>query len=165
MFSDVWIGNAGRMHDARVWLGSNLYRHLPRLLAGRKFHILGDKAYPLSPYLLPPFKGAVHGHLKRFNSRHAAIRQHIERAFGLLKSRWRILREMPLTPPRWSIVTHACCILHNICTAANEPIDEEHDPDFGDDGNDNGNDNDNGDNAANDLVYAAQKRNTIARYL
>ena len=163
LFIDVWIGNADRMHDSRVWMGSNLRRHLPRLLQNRKFHILGDKAYPLSPYLLPPYKGNVRGDMKRFNSAHASIRQCIERAFGLLKSRWRIFREMPLTPPRWAVVTHACCILHNVCTIANEPIDEEDDPDLGGDGEDGG---DQGANNMNDdLNYAVQKRNAIARFL
>ncbi|KAI4455515.1 dde superfamily endonuclease [Holotrichia oblita] len=87
----------GRMHDARVFRISPLYRQLiedPRLLPPQQ-HILGDAAYPLLTNLLKPYRD--NGHLTeqqtRFNQSLAAQRSAIERAFGLLKDGFNNLEE------------------------------------------------------------------------
>ena len=85
-----------------------------------------DAGYTNGPGFLAPYRGTRY-HLKEwvgnrrpenykelYNLRHSRARNVIERAFGLLKKRWSILR----TPSFFDIKTqvgiiNACCILHN----------------------------------------------------
>ncbi|KAL0540005.1 hypothetical protein IC582_024231 [Cucumis melo] len=47
--------------------------------------------------------------------KHSSARNVIERAFGVLKSRWTILREKPYYPVEVQCRTIlACCLLHNL---------------------------------------------------
>ena len=39
----------------------------------------------------------------------------IEQAFGALKNRWRILKNLNMGLDRATTITLACCILHNYC--------------------------------------------------
>lgn len=89
LFTDVFIGMPGRVHDARVLRLSPLYRFLtdnPPLLSAEE-HLLGDAAYPLMQNVMKPFRD--NGHMTqqqiRFNQVLATQRQAVERAFGLLK--------------------------------------------------------------------------------
>ncbi|CAN1248945.1 hypothetical protein LINPERPRIM_LOCUS6931 [Linum perenne] len=46
--------------------------------------------------------------------KHACARNVIERAFGLLKMRWAILRDTTwYSPEVFGRIVHACCLLHN----------------------------------------------------
>jgi hypothetical protein len=97
------------------------------LLRPSKTYILGDSSYANYDWLLVPYKD--NGHLTRvqnhYNYIHSATRIKIEQAFGLLKSRWRVLRNPIETDLK--IVPHivsCCCILHNICEERKEIIDE-----------------------------------------
>lgn len=91
-----------------------------------KFYLV-DGGLPLKSTLLPPYRG-VRYHLKEystsgpqnarelFNLRHSSLRNCIERAFGVLKRRFPIIRSA--TEPFYSCETQsqiflACCILHN----------------------------------------------------
>lgn len=81
-------------------------------------HLVGDLAYKLHDNLLIPYRD--NGHLKQrqhnYNFCHASARIVIERAFGLLKGRFRsilttfAMNRVDLIP----IHILACCILHNI---------------------------------------------------
>ena len=91
-------------------------------------------------WLLTPFRD--NGHLSRqevnYNNKHAKTRQTIERAFGLLKGRWRRLKfiEMENINECPAIVA-AAHVLHNFCLLADEEnIDEFLDEFNGDDGDD-----------------------------
>ena len=65
--------------------------------------ILGDAAFPLLMWLLPPFKNllnhraaanaAVRDRMNVYNYRHSSGRMIKEQAFGLLKNRWKILQD------------------------------------------------------------------------
>ncbi|MGH0183510.1 UNVERIFIED_CONTAM: hypothetical protein FKN15_012179 [Acipenser sinensis] len=61
----------------------------PQSVLPHNLHITGDAAYPLSQYLMTPFRD--NGHLsqqqKRYNQKLSSARMVIERAFGLLKNR------------------------------------------------------------------------------
>lgn len=89
-------------------------------------HLLGDSAYPLKNWLITPYKN--YGHLseeqKIFNRLHSKCRVSIERAFGLLKGRFRRLFYIDCLKPS-SIVEFiiTSCILHNICIQ-NDDVDE-----------------------------------------
>ncbi|XP_047518829.1 putative nuclease HARBI1 isoform X2 [Pieris napi] len=105
-FIDVLIGRPGRAHDASVFRTSTLYNQ----------HILGDSAYPLMLNVLTPFKD--NGHLSpqqiRYNVKHASIRSIIERAFGLLKGKFRRLRYLDVKSVDMGIVViSVACTLHN----------------------------------------------------
>lgn len=49
-----------------------------------------------------------------FNLRHASLRSKIERTFGILKNRFKMLTTQPFYPYRTQVaVVLACCVLHN----------------------------------------------------
>ncbi|CAG8476958.1 14048_t:CDS:2, partial [Ambispora leptoticha] len=90
-------------------------------------YILGDSDYANTDWLLVPY--CDNGHLtiiqQYYNYVHSATRIRIEQAFGIFKSRWRILCtpievETKIIP---SIVS-AYCILHNICESYGDEIEE-----------------------------------------
>ena len=60
----------------------------------RAFVLLaGDSAYPLMNWLLKPFadRGRLTPEQRKFNLKFSALRCVVERIFGMLKSRWRIM--------------------------------------------------------------------------
>ncbi|KAL0395346.1 UNVERIFIED_CONTAM: hypothetical protein Slati_4500800 [Sesamum latifolium] len=88
---------------------------------------LCDNGYGNVEGFLTPYRG-VRYHLKEwdhgaggpqsprelFNLRHASTRNVIERTFGLLKTRWGILRSPSYYPIRvQNKIIVACCLLHN----------------------------------------------------
>lgn len=86
--------------------------------------ILGDSAFPFRIWLMKPY---THANLTpeeaNFNYRLSRARMVIERAFGQLKSRWRVLyRKLESQPEAVKLATLACLILHNICIAANDSL-------------------------------------------
>ena len=90
--------------------------------------------------MLSPFRD--NGHLTRaqisYNEKHTRTCQPIERAFGLLKGRWRRLKyiEMDNVQEVPSVIS-AACVLHNFCLIADEGnIEEFLDLDDNDDGDD-----------------------------
>ena len=73
-----------------------------------------------------------------YNNKHARTRQPIERAFGLLKGRWRRLKyvEMENVEDVPSVVS-AACVLHNFCLIIDDgTIEDFFDDDDGDDNDD-----------------------------
>jgi len=68
-----------------------------------------------------PFKdtGRLAASEKRFNTTHSSARMVIERAFGLLKGRFRRLRcvEIVAVDELVSVIT-AICVVHNVCVIA-----------------------------------------------
>ena len=123
-FLDVFCAYPGSVHDARVYRNSPLYEVVQDLPS--KFHLLGDSAYPISKNLMTPFRD--NGHLtleeKRYNSAHSSTRVDIERAFGLLKGKFRKLKFLDMRNVEdipSTILT--CCALHNFILL-NESLDE-----------------------------------------
>ena len=122
-------GCPGSIHDARVLRQSGLYDFAEneQILAGPMRNIngteigpllAGDSAYPLINWLMKPFPDG--GHLaaeqRKFNLKFSALRCVVERAFGMLKSRWRIiLKEIEQKTTTLKRTVIAACVLHNIC--------------------------------------------------
>ena len=88
-------------------------------------YYLVDAGYSTRPGFISPFRG-VRYHLKEFsartpsnmkelfNYRHSSLRTSVERAFGSLKSRFKILTSRPFFPFETQVdIVIACCILHN----------------------------------------------------
>jgi hypothetical protein len=89
-------------------------------------YYLVDSGYPnqdgyLSPYTgtkyhLPEFRlaGAPTGKREIFNHAHSSLRNAIERAFGVLKQKWRILHGISSYPlEKQTDIIIACLALHN----------------------------------------------------
>jgi len=67
-------------------------------------------------YHLPEYRHAQEPQGKKeiFNFAHSSLRNVIERSFGVLKMKWRILLSMPRYPPHvQSQIIVACMALHN----------------------------------------------------
>ncbi|KAF2887456.1 hypothetical protein ILUMI_18717 [Ignelater luminosus] len=118
IFTDIFIGILGRVHDARVFRNSPLFEQLtgnPALLPPNQ-HLIGDAAYPLLTILMKPFRNSDHltPRQTRFNQVLSGQRSVIERAFGLLKGKWRRLKYLDVAlAAKIPEVVLAACILHN----------------------------------------------------
>ncbi|XP_061391094.1 putative nuclease HARBI1, partial [Musca vetustissima] len=118
----------GSCHDSFVWLVSNAKNYYKDLYAnGRNCWLLGDSGYGLEPYIITPYRNPEFNTVEhRFNRRHCAARNIVERTIGNLKSRFRCLQmALPYTPLKVSQIVNVCCSLHNICKHFNLPMDEE----------------------------------------
>lgn len=135
LFTDIYVGCPGRMHDARVFRNSPIYTRMvtenqPLLQPDQ--HLIGDSAYPLMINLMTPFRN--NGHLTeeqtRYNVKLSAIRSIIERAFGRLKGKFRRLKFLDvLTPAFGCEIITAACVLHNFILL-NGPQEEDEAVDY-----------------------------------
>ncbi|KAJ1526584.1 hypothetical protein ONE63_008170 [Megalurothrips usitatus] len=128
-FVHCFVGHAGSLHDQRVFRLSPVQDFLDD---ENKFpdgcHLVGDSAYKLHENLMVPYRD--NGHLtqrqKNFNFCLSSGRIAIERAFGLLKGRFRsLLHCLPMTDtaevPDFVL---ACCVLHNLCILQGYELNE-----------------------------------------
>lgn len=153
-FMDVYVGNSGRNHDVDVLHQSPFWSSLQngalgescrqnaRTLTAKEYNgsevemvvplmVIADAAYVIGPYVLPAFKegeSTISAQRLVFQNKHKTTRNVVERAFGVLKNRWRCL----LTPMQLDLaiiptVVSACVVLHNICIEYREadPTDDE----------------------------------------
>lgn len=128
LFTHVYVGNVGSVHDARVFRLSGLQNYISD---PAKFpydsHLIGDAAYPLLKQLMVPYTD--NGHLtqrqKNYNFCLSSFRMVVERAIGLLKGRWRSLLHNLAMGSIKLIPYHflACCVLHNICLMRNDELE------------------------------------------
>ena len=107
----------GSCSDKNVWKMSSLGQCVDFLIP-EGYHLLGDAGYTLNDNLLIPYtiyEGMPQDE-KDYNYLHSCSRIVIERAFGLLKGRWRILkRALNMKKPETAAQTIvACLILHNL---------------------------------------------------
>ena len=138
-FVDIYVGWPGRVHDARVFANSTLYKKgqdgvlLPNwteTISGKDVSlvILGDPAYPLLPWLMKtyPDNGRLNQQQKTFNYRLSHARVVVEHAYGRLKGRWRCLQKRldisVCDVPKFVV---ACVVLHNVCEVHGEAFDED----------------------------------------
>ncbi|XP_050257984.1 uncharacterized protein LOC126703109 [Quercus robur] len=122
-FTYVLAGWEGSAHDSRV-LNDAFARPGGFSIPNGKFY-LGDAGYGNKNGILSPYR-SVRYHLKEFsdrppenaqelfNLRHSSLRTTIERGFGVVKKRFRVLD----AEPYWSFPTQvkvvlACCVVHN----------------------------------------------------
>ena len=129
LFLDVATGFPGSCHDSRNLRNSSLFRRAqnneiltePEDVAENtriRPIILGDGAYPLLPWLVTsyPFGPALTRLQRKFNKKLSKGRVHVERAFGILKARWRcFLKRLDNQIENVSSIVITCCVLHNIC--------------------------------------------------
>ena len=118
------------MHDSCVLRRSSLFQKPQPTSAyiPAEMHLVGDPAYPLMERLLVPFKdtGRLGAREHKYNRCLSAARCTIERAFALLKGRFRRLKGLDMT--RIDVVPKvivACCVLHNICLQQQDDIEAD----------------------------------------
>ena len=138
-FIHATVGYPGSIHDARVLRLSGLYDFAEneQILSGPMRNIngteigpllAGDSAYPLTNWLMKPFpdRGRLTAEQRKFNLKFSALRCVVERAFGMLKSRWRIILkkiEQNTTTLKRTVI--AACVLHSICIEREELHDAD----------------------------------------
>ncbi|KAL0430313.1 UNVERIFIED_CONTAM: putative nuclease HARBI1 [Sesamum radiatum] len=124
-FTYVLSGWEGSAADSRVLRHAITKPHGLKVPIGNYY--LCDNGYSNSEGFLTPYRG-VRYHLRDydrgsggpqnkeelFNLRHSSAHNVIERTFGLLKTRWGILRSPSYYTPRTHTrIIMACCLLHN----------------------------------------------------
>ncbi|XP_051883901.1 putative nuclease HARBI1 [Pristis pectinata] len=108
--------HAGSCHDAVIVQHSTLpdLFHEDNHVQG---WLLGDQAYALQTWLMPPLSRPRTQAEEAYNQAQAATRAVVERAIRLLKSRFRCLDRssgaLQYTPQRVARIVIACCVLHN----------------------------------------------------
>lgn len=92
-FIDIFVGYPGSVHDARILKNSPIYTRGTYPPPG--YFLLADGGYPClqEPLaLITPYKRPVRGMAEqRFNYHHSKGRTIIERAFGMMKTRFRCI--------------------------------------------------------------------------
>ena len=139
-FTSINTGPPGSLHDSAHFKSSELYRKVEQGIMGG-FHddplrwpsglpfppyIVADRGYPLLSWCITPFKmGPMGVPLSReelwFNRKHSSTRMSVERAFGILKARFKeIGSKTSLKLDFLPTVVHSCCVLHNILLASKD---------------------------------------------
>lgn len=133
LFMDAFTGIPSKIHDARVFKLSFISKKLPNICQ-RRWHILGDAAYPLKTWLMTPFRdyGNLTAAEKKFNKKFSQTRVKIENSFALLKNRFRQLKRTDFASVgRTAKFIISCCVLHNQCILNNNFWSEYGDEDAG----------------------------------
>lgn len=128
LFTSIFVGNAGSVHDARVFRVSPVAQYFenPEIYFPNDSHLVGD-AYGINRNMMVPFKD--NSHLSRrqqnFNFCHSSARTVIERAFGIWKARWRSILDClsMITLEKIPEYIIATAVLHNICILNNDLLD------------------------------------------
>ena len=128
----------GSLHDARALRNSVIFQRTenqeiltdPVIQIGRNRigpYLVEDSAYPLGPWLLKPFPEATRNPREiAFNKELSSARVKVECAFGILKSRWRILQKRLDSEIEFSSkITIAYAVLHNFCINAGDEWDDD----------------------------------------
>lgn len=112
----------GSVHDARIWRNSEIAQRMQ----GSNSILLGDSAYPLTPFLQTPIRNPLTRAEIAFNRVHASERVVVERTIGLLKRRFPMLGSRIRVPlQRVPTYVVACVVLHNISILLNDHLDED----------------------------------------
>ena len=118
LFWDFDIGWTSLMHDANLWARTAIGQYCE---AGKlwPYTLVGDVAYPCRPWMLAPFKGHKDGLSREeyhWNFVQSSTRMCVERAFGMLKGRWRILlKRVDVHLKNVPDLVSTCLVLHNMC--------------------------------------------------
>ncbi|WVZ94828.1 hypothetical protein U9M48_040672 [Paspalum notatum var. saurae] len=125
-FTFVLAGWPGSVHDMRVFndATNNYKARFPHPPLGKYY--LVDLGYPNRAGYLAPYKGTKYhlpefrnstmprGMKENFNFAHSSLRNVVERAFGVLKMKWKMLLKVPAYPPaKQARLIVACMALHN----------------------------------------------------
>ncbi|RXM29197.1 putative nuclease HARBI1 [Acipenser ruthenus] len=86
----------------------------------------GDSGYGLKPMLMTPIANPATPQQRKYNKIHCSTRSTIERAFGILKVRFRCLDltggTLQYSPQGVCRLIVLCCMLHNTAIARSLPV-------------------------------------------
>ncbi|TWW54742.1 hypothetical protein D4764_0223880 [Takifugu flavidus] len=131
LFIDIFTGYPGSVHDARVLRNCPLY--VQGLYPPEGYCIVGDGGYPCMSRpiaLVTPYREPVANMMvARFNRHHAKARSVIERAFGIMKTRWRAIffKALEVKPAFATKVVACCTILDNVCLQNGDSMEPSED--------------------------------------
>lgn len=106
-FSMFSVISSGSTNDSLAWDMSAMKDIIERQhRLPSRFYVIGDEAFTTTDQLLTPYSGhGLDAWQDSFNYHLSAMRQCIERAFGLLTNRWGILwRPLRCAMDRWPLV-------------------------------------------------------------
>ena len=122
-FIFAYMGHTASVHDARIYKECPLYRNPTAYFESHEY-LLADKAYPVGPHLIPPFKEpeARRADCTNFNYNLSIPRVEIEHVFGILKARFPSLFKVPIRIGENALAGHiqvikwtmGCVVLHNL---------------------------------------------------
>ncbi len=120
----------GAVNDARVLRNSSLQRRFEN--GWRPFEnaiLLGDIAYPLRDWIVPPIDKAVLSDAeKNFNRAHKSTRRLIECAYGVFKESFQCLKRLRVKTPTFACeIIKACAMVHNFRTPDVDAREEDDD--------------------------------------
>ena len=124
IFRDVVARWPGSHHDSFILQPSYVYDQFDN----DKFDDFWATVvcYPLKKWLITPFGNPSTAEGRRFYVYHRKTRCAIERCFGILKLRWRILdRKVCYGLKKVCKIPLPCCVLHNICRRNGTPLLED----------------------------------------
>lgn len=128
-FLYIDVGSFGKQSDGGIFAACSLKerlenktfsvpeeRRIPNTTINVPYVLLGDEAYPLRTYLMRPYSGRNLSYQQEiYNYRLSRARRIVECAFGILCSKWRILKkEIECHPDKAEIIVKCVCLLHNI---------------------------------------------------
>eukprot|EP00171_Calliarthron_tuberculosum_P012339 IDg12339t1 len=123
-FMYVAINCVGSTHDSIVFSATKLVYELEDKLIPVPYHLVGDDAYTCSNYMLVPVpamrapRGSV---ADAYNFFQCPLRIHVEKAFGQLLTRWRLLGSHPSFSLRSTVrIIETAMALHNFCKDVND---------------------------------------------
>jgi hypothetical protein len=126
-FWDFEFGWAGSLYDWSVFQVTKVGR---AFMEGKymPYKLIGDAAYPVRPWMYCPFKRQNDG-LSRcrvyWNFIQSSTQMYVERAFGILKGRWRIIMKRSAISLRMvPDLVCTCIILHNLCITMKDSFDK-----------------------------------------
>ncbi|KAK0137637.1 Protein ALP1-like [Merluccius polli] len=128
-FLDIYVGYPGSVHDTRV-MKNNVFYLTARNPPPGYVMVVGTPASRPPLCLLTPFKEPVIGRVRQlFNYRQSKARSIIERAFGMMKTRWRstLFRAIEVKPTFAPQVIASCAFLHNVCLDNGNTLDPDED--------------------------------------
>ena len=121
VFTNVVARWPGSVHDSRVFQMSELCSQFENgLIDGL---LLGDAGYPLTRYLMTPYRDPQTAGQRSYNYHHIGncVRNCIERSFGVLKRRWPIVAAANRQKLANAVATTlACFVLHNFLRLAGD---------------------------------------------
>jgi DDE superfamily endonuclease len=125
IFTSYVIGWPGSVHDSKIFWSSDISVHHRQLFANHEY-LLADAGYAITSYCITPFRGLPARQQQTFNSRVSKVRRIIEQAFGRLKNRWPMLKELRANNKRMiCAVIEICFILHNFLELCADNWEEE----------------------------------------
>jgi hypothetical protein len=120
LFTFYDIGYPASVHDAKVFRNSKLCLCKDQLFEEQDY-LLADSAYPISTTIIPTFKNPLRNRQRRFNKKHSQSRIVVEQAFGRLKNRFQLLKELRTKKTKTATdLIEISLILHNLVERLND---------------------------------------------